>query len=101
MRRLLHPQQIAYYRGQLDPGVLQQGFQLAMQAHPVPHQLLLAAGQCPPQALFRTKVPNLNVFINWYAAAPDGQRFVINTTGGTGSVQPITVLVNWETRLNP
>ena len=51
--------------------------------------------------LFRAPVPSLNVFINWYSPTPDGQRFIINTTAGTGTVQPITVLVNWNARLNP
>ena len=54
-----------------------------------------------PRVLFRAPVPSLNVFINWYAATPDGQRFVINTTAGKGNTQSITVLVNWNARLKP
>ena len=34
-----------------------------------------------------------------YVAAGDGQRFLVNTQSGDGSPAPITVVMNWTSRL--
>ncbi len=34
-----------------------------------------------------------------YAVSPDGQRFLMNLPAGQNSMSPITVLLNWQSRL--
>lgn len=51
-----------------------------------------------PAPLFRAPV-NTSTTRNHYAAAPDGQRFLINVEDKNSYFSPITVMVNWRDRL--
>jgi hypothetical protein len=46
-----------------------------------------------PMALFKTDVGQITVHVHPYAAAPDGQRFLVNEFSGTPD--RITVVRNW------
>ena len=50
-----------------------------------------------PAALFATSIPlgNLTGDRNHYVAAPDGQRFLVNSLVDDGNTQPITLVLNW------
>lgn len=48
-----------------------------------------------PQPLFRAPLGPPNLYINQYAVAPDGRRFLFNAVQPTSMKEPITVVVNW------
>jgi len=49
-----------------------------------------------PRALFDVVTPEATApYFHHYAAAPDGQRFLVNTMAEQGAPAPITVVVNW------
>ncbi|MBI3666286.1 MAG: serine/threonine-protein kinase [Acidobacteria bacterium] len=50
-----------------------------------------------PKALFDTRIPNIP--IPPYAAAPDGRRFLVNTTAGEEKARSLTVAINWQAGL--
>jgi Tol biopolymer transport system component len=50
----------------------------------------------PPRALFQTRVMPTVETRNHYDTAPDGQRFVINSSRPEDAALPITVVVNWS-----
>jgi Tol biopolymer transport system component len=49
--------------------------------------------------LFRTPVPVVNAVTNQYAVSADGQRFLLAVPSGNGGQMPITVTLNWASRL--
>ena len=53
----------------------------------------------PPRALFQTRVMPTIETRNHYDAAPDGQRFVVNSSRPEDAALPITVVVNWSSAL--
>jgi len=60
----------------------------------------LKAGR--PTKLFAVNAA-VNAATGWWDVTPDGQRFLISTSGNqaTGAVRPITVVVNWNRRDAP
>jgi Tol biopolymer transport system component len=54
-----------------------------------------------PNALFRTPVTGVNVYINQYTVSPDGQRFLIDAGERSVPMKPITLMVNWTALLRP
>jgi Tol biopolymer transport system component/DNA-binding winged helix-turn-helix (wHTH) protein len=54
-----------------------------------------------PHALFRAPVSGVNVYINQFTPAPDGQRFLIDAGSRTLPVDPITIMVNWTALVHP
>jgi Tol biopolymer transport system component/predicted Ser/Thr protein kinase len=53
-----------------------------------------------PKPLFQTRVPGRGTYLrSHYAAAPDGQRFLVNTETGDSTPNPITVVLNWTAGL--
>ena len=53
-----------------------------------------------PKPLFETRVGPINPeFRNLYAAASDGNRFLVNTVSEGASSSPITIVLNWPEAL--
>lgn len=82
-----------------DPSWRQDGKELyylsldgSVMSVPVASEAPLKLG--PPVALFRTALPEANVALHLYAAAPDGQRFLVSEP--TQTAPPITIVVNWQ-----
>lgn len=48
-----------------------------------------------PHSLFTANPVTLTIDRNSWDATPDGQRFLINSTGQQSSIGPITVVLNW------
>jgi Tol biopolymer transport system component len=53
----------------------------------------------PPASLFRIAAPGWNFYGNAFDAAPDGQRFLIQTSATGGPSLPFTVVRNWTVEL--
>ena len=82
----------------LDPSWRQDGKELyymapdgTLMAAPVTSAAPLKFGQAVP--LFRTEIGEATILVHTYAAAPDGQRFLVSEV--TQAESPITVIVNW------
>jgi hypothetical protein len=54
-----------------------------------------------PHPLFRAPLGPPSLYINQYAVAPDGRRFLFNAVQATSMKEPITVVVNWTALLEP
>jgi Tol biopolymer transport system component len=52
-----------------------------------------------PQRLFKTPIPAVQLTIDQYDVAPDGQRFLFQVPVGTAAQAPITVVLNWAATL--
>ncbi len=75
-----------------------------------PNQTLMAVGVTsnpttlevsPPKALFATRVKwmEIQAVAHHYAAAPDGQRFLINGATDEARSVPVTIMLNWSAAL--
>jgi hypothetical protein len=50
--------------------------------------------------LFQTRVPEcVTLRLKHYVPSRDGQRFLINTQRGDATLNPITVVLNWQAEL--
>jgi hypothetical protein len=54
-----------------------------------------------PARLFRTPLRSAGSGPSGYDAAGDGQRFLMSITTADPNAQPITVILNWVSRLKP
>jgi len=50
-----------------------------------------------PKELFRISLPDGRMWRNYYATTAKGDRLVVESAGGRR--EPITVMVNWQSRL--
>ena len=75
-----------------------------------PNQTLMAVGVksnpttlevSPPKALFATRVKwmEIQAVAHHYAAAPDGQRFLISSATDEARSVPVTIVLNWSAAL--
>ena len=55
----------------------------------------------PPKALFATRIKwmEIQAVAHHYAAAPDGQRFLVNSTTDEARSVPVTIVLNWSAAL--
>ena len=75
-----------------------------------PNQTLMAVGVksnpttlevSPPKALFATRIKwmEIQAVAHHYAAAPDGQRFLISSATDEARSVPVTIVLNWSAAL--
>ena len=75
-----------------------------------PNQTLMAVGVksnpttlevTPPKALFATRIKwmEIQAVAHHYAAAPDGQRFLISSATDEARSVPVTIVLNWSAAL--
>ena len=55
----------------------------------------------PPKALFATRIKwmEIQAVAHHYAAAPDGQRFLISSATDEARSVPVTIVLNWSAAL--
>src|SRR5262249_53744428 len=94
-------------RGGFEPHWRRDGKELFYLA---PTRTLMAAGAkstattlevSPPRALFATHIKwmEIQAVAHHYAAAPDGQRFLINSATDDARSVPVTIVLNWSAAL--
>jgi Tol biopolymer transport system component len=75
-----------------------------------PNQTLMAVGVAsnpttldvsPPKALFATRIKwmEIQAVAHHYAAAPDGQRFLVSSATDEARSVPVTIVLNWSAAL--
>jgi eukaryotic-like serine/threonine-protein kinase len=93
--------------GGFEPQWRRDGMELFYRA---PNQTLMAVGVksnpttlefSPPKALFATRIQwmEIQAVAHHYAAAPDGQRFLMISATDEALASPITVVLNWTAAL--
>ena len=53
----------------------------------------------PPQPLFRTRIPEVDLRIRTYSVSRDGKRFLFSRRRDEANSAPITVILNWPAAL--
>ena len=61
----------------------------------VPMKLGVSVESAPPQPLFRTRIPEVDLRIRTYSVSRDGQRFLFGRRPDEANAAPITVVLNW------
>ena len=61
----------------------------------VPMKLGTSVESAPPQPLFRTRIPEVDLRIRAYSVSRDGQRFLFGRRPEESNAAPITVILNW------